>query len=598
MEEAAGTVARAREQYNRALSRFEQASTEYTVWKETVDRAKEAYEDADFERRKAEQIHEYAASGYTPGGYAPQEMVEVRKAEVSQVRSLLTTLERLEALEAQPFEERMDIEYRTAQSQEAERWKALQYLLQAEEAVSRESSSLRKDLQLTLTTLAETAQRVFSLNIPGGEESLFFTLDPAVLQTRDLELWDCKSESDFAARVEAYFEGDREEVSKNLSADITLWMAGMADRGSVEEQLREFGLAYYYDVQVQGDLEVPGAHTIFSSLLNDPSWNKLIEDYLDLGPVEVPIYEYSGDEPVLIGYETSYPEKQWTVEDYLVNMTEELYHRIQGDGTLGPLYSFYKMMMATNNVREGRVYLGKDLGDFVFEHVDGPAEHQQKKYLKWWRVWTHAKGKRIRALRKDIAQVNESGASEREELAERVEQFATTEQVRRDQQSRLTQLLFAGGNVTVEGFLHLLQEKTGEEPGEELERIVREVWSKRDLSNGKDTLSILEAVQEEVSLRAEYAQRVALRRAEELSTSRMEAYQRYRSLVDAGGEYDGQEIQNLLETLYLNPSFTWEDHHEYELAALEQIESKTREGRGDKARLQGQGIVAYLEHRL
>jgi hypothetical protein len=598
MEQAGGTAARAREQYNRALSQFEQASTEYTVWKETMDRAKETYEAAKFEQRKAEQIHEYAASGYTPGGYTPQAIVEAHKADVSQVRSLLKTLERLAAMEGQPFEERMDAAYRTAQSQEAERWEAFQYLLQAEEAIREETTSLRKDLQLTLVTLAETAQRVFSLKIPGGEESLLFTLDPAVLQARNLSLWDCKSESDFAARVEAYFEGEKEEVSKNLSADITLWMAGMADRGSVEAQLREFGLAYYYDVQVQGDLEVPGASAIFSSLLNDPSWNKLIEDYLDLGPVQVPIYEYSEDEPVLIGYETSYPEKQWTVEDYLANKTGDLYHRIQGDKTLRPLYSFYKMMMATNNVREGIVYLGKDLGDFVFEHVDGPAEHQQKKYLKWWRTWTHAKGRRIRALRKDIAQVNESGASEREELAEQIEQFAATEQVRRDQQSRLNQILLAGGNVTVEGFLHLVREKTGEETSEELERIVREVWSKRDLSNGKDTLSILEAVEGEVRLRAEYAQRVALRRAEELFASRMEAYQQYRSLVDGGGENDGEEIQNLLETLYLNPSFTWEDHHEYELAALEEIESKTRAGRGDKARLHGQGIVAYLENRL
>jgi hypothetical protein len=70
MEEAAGIVDRAREQNNRALSQFEQASTEYTVRKKTMDRAKETYEAREFEQRKAEQIHEYAASDI-PGRVYP-----------------------------------------------------------------------------------------------------------------------------------------------------------------------------------------------------------------------------------------------------------------------------------------------------------------------------------------------------------------------------------------------------------------------------------------------------------------------------------------------------------------------------------------------
>ena len=596
-----------RERYTEALRTFSLASQEYTSLLSQANEKKARYTEARSQKDKAEAIYQYASSGYALPGYTPEELVEERSRRVKELRWVADRLEDLQALTQDPFPQRMDPSYGAAMLQERSWMECTQYLQKAQETIGNESASLKREIFQVVSSMEYQIRKVFEFRQyreSGEGENLSFTIDPVQAESHPLSDLRTEDEAIFAQWVRAYFEGDAAEVSKRISTDAVKWMEGMVKQGDPKELLRHFGLAYYYDTVVQGDLRIGGAPAIVSSLLEDPSWNKLLDDYVDLGPVTVPIYEYSGDEATVVGYETYYPESLWTVEDYLERKTGELYRTIQQNGELWGLYSFFKMMMATQNMKGGTTYLGKDLGDLVFSHVDTLAEQKQKSYLKWWRFWTNAEGRRIRALRQDIAQVHDTGCSEREDFSRLMEGIVGLEAVRVSRQRALNSLTSQGHELTLSGFLSLLEEKTGSPVDPAWARTIGEVFQTVDEGQRRDSFSFLEAVQRGILSRAGYSQKVAQDRATQLSNERVALYDRYRSHLEQVriGTVDGSmarmELENLLESLYQNPSFTWEDHFAYRLEMAKTLPASTRKGWAHKLNALAEGAVAMFRGRM
>ena len=596
-----------RERYAEALREFSHASQEYTALLSLVKEKKSQYEEARYQKDKAEAIYQYASSGYALPGYSPEELVEERFRRVEELLWIAGKLEDIQAIAQDPFPQRMDPSYGATLLQERSWMECTQYLQKAQETIGNESASLKREIFQVVSSMEYHIRKVFEFRQyreSGEGEGLSFTIDPVYAESHPLSDLRTEDEALFAQWVREYFAGESAEVSKRISTDAVKWIEGMVKQGDPRELLRQFGLAYYFDTVVQGDFRIEGAPAIVSSLLKDPSWNKLLDDYVDLGPVTVPIYEYLGDEATVIGYETYYPEALWTVEDYIERKTGDLYRTIQQNGELWQLYSFFKMMLSTQNMKGGTTYLGKDLGDLVFFHVDTPAEKKQKSYLKWWRFWTHAEGRRIRALRQDIAQVHDTGSLEREDFSRWMEEIAGLEAVRISRQSALNHLTSSGQKLTLSGFLDLLEEKTGSPLDPALARTIGEVFQTVDEGQKRDSLSFLEAVQRGILSRAGYSQRITQERAMQLSNERGALYDRYRSLLEQvrTGMIDGStartELRNLLESLYRNPSFTWDDHFAYRLEMAESLPAFTRRGWAGKLDALAEGAVAMFRGRI
>ena len=607
LNRATQSVEGSRQAYREVLQRFSQASKEYDALLSRANEWKARYSAARYEVDKAEAVYQYASTGYVLSGFAPEEVLAERERRVEELRWVVKRLEDLKALGQDPFSVRMDPAYGTAMLQERTWMEYSQYLQKAGEAIQKESASLKREISQAVSTMAEQIRKVFEFRqyrASGDGEPLSFTIDPVYMKTHSLTDLRTEDEALFAQWVSTYFEGDPVEVSKRISSDGVRWLEGVLRQGDAKELLRRFGLAYYFDTVVQGDFRIQGAPALVSSLLQDPSWNKLLDDYVDLGPVTVPIYEYSGDETVVVGYETYYPESLWTVEDYLAAKTGDLYQKIRSNGELWHLYAYFKMMMATNNVKGGTTYLGKDLGDLVFSHVDSLAEKKQKSYLKWWRFWTHAEGRRIRALRQDIAQVHDTGNEERGNLSELMVGIAELETLRSSRQTALNRLVSTGQEVSVEQFLSLLGEKTGSPVEPALARTIQEVFQTVDGGQKRDSITFLEALKRGINSRISYTETVVQNRALDLSRTRNALYDRYRTLLEQvrTGSIDGSsargELENLLETLYRNPSFTWDDHYAFSLELAETLETSTRAGLASKLDVLAGRAVAMFQGRM
>ncbi len=587
LDQATRLAGEGKQKYAEALRKFSEASKEYDALLSKANDGKARYLEARYEKDRAEAIYHYASMGYALTGFTPEELLAERTRKVEELQWVLNRLNDLKAQGQDPFPERMDPTYGAAMLQERTWMECTQYLAKAEETIQKASASLQREILQVVSSMEYQIRKMFEFRQyreSSEGEGLSFIMDP--LYAASHPLIDLRTEDEvlFAQRVREYFDGEAVEVSKRLSADAVHWMKGLLAQGDAKELLRQFGLAYYFDTIIQGDLRIEGAPSLVSSLLQDPSWNKLLEDYVDLGPVSIPIYEYSGDDAVIVGYETYYPEYLWTVEDYLASKTGDLYQGIRANGELWQLYSFFKMMVATNNLKIGVAYLGKDLGDVVFPHVDALAEKKQKSYLKWWRFWTHAEGRRIRAMRQDITQVHDTGEGEREDLSQRMEGIVNLETERSSRQTALNHLTSLGQEFTLDQFLSLLEEKTSSPVDPTLIRTIREMFQTMDVGKKQDSLSFLEAVQQGILSRTQYSEKVAQERAIQVSNERNELYDRYRTLLEQvrSGRITGskarEELENLMDSLYRNPPFSWDDHYSLSLELVETLEASTRSG--------------------
>ena len=596
-----------RERYTEKLRIFSLATQEYTALLSQMNEKKTRYTEARYQKDKAEAIYQYASSGYALPGYTPIEIVEERSRRVEELLWVVGKLEALKAMGQDPFPQRMDPAYGSAILQEKNWMECAQYLQRAQETIENESASLKKEIFQVVSDMEYQIQKVFEFHQyreSGEGESLSFTVDPVYVESHSLSDLRTEDETLFARWVREYFEGDSVQVSKRISTDAVKWMEGMVKQGDPKELLRQFGLAYYFDTVVQGDLQIGEAPIVVSSLLQDPSWNKLLDDYVHLGPVTVPVYEYSGDDATVVGYEPYYPESLWTVEDYLAAKTRELYEAVRGNGELWQLYAYFKMMMATQNIKRGTTYLGKDLGDLAFSHVDIPAERKQNSYLKWWRFWTHTEGRRIRALRQDIAQVHDTGEAEREDFSKCMEGIVGLEAVRASRQTALNRLRSSEQQLTLQGLLSLLEEKTGSPVDPLLRRTIGEVFQTVDEGQKRDSLAFLEAVQRGIFARTKYSQSVVKDRAQQVAVERGALYDRYQTLLEQVriGTVDGSmvrsELENLLESLYRNPSFTWDDHFAYSLELAKNLPASTLKGWASKLDAIASKAIAMFQGRM
>lgn len=599
MDEAGEKLSEARRVYGRALEDFAEASETYTELKAAADGARTVYGERRLVLEKARGIRDYAAGGYTPAGCTPEEFYERLSAGAGRARAVLDLLETVKKAGERPLSERMDGEFQAAKETEKIRLDALQYLASAEEGISREAAEIGRNISTAAAGMGDAVSKIFSLRraaADGTREPLFFIPEADIPGAGTLTDFRYADESAFADAAGRYLSGDKEEAARRLSADVALWIRGLSSFGPErpEDLLRDFGLAYYYDAVVQDDLAVEGAPVISTGLFGNQSWQKLIADYAALGPYTEALVDGEG---VVVGYETRYPRECRTVEDYLAEETREVYEKIGRDENLFKLYSFYKMMTAADNLSCGTACIGKDLGDLVFDHVDSRARRKQDRYLDWWRVWAHQEGRRIRALRADIEDARETGAAERRALAEALEAFTAADDGRTENTLRLVGLLGGGGGMTGEGFLRVLEEKTGRTPGTELRRITEVLYPGLNERQRDNALTILDAIAEGTRIRKDLARSTAEEAAGRLQSRRTALYREYRDLIE-GGTYDVTILRRMIEDLYKNPAFTGEDYYDYNLLLVKSIRSETRRGYGEKLEALGAGLEGLMKCRL
>ncbi|MFQ3620326.1 MAG: hypothetical protein SNJ78_05190 [Spirochaetales bacterium] len=582
LHKSSQNLEKARIEYNKALEEFSRGSAEYEKLQLGRKAALEKYETSRQQLGIAEAIHQYASTGYSLPGFSPLELLERQVNIVNQLEKVVNRLQELRELSKKDFFDRMDPAYRDAKIKE-EQWQEIeQYLELSREKIQKELTFHQNELALALSTVERQVLEFCTIkrrNPSGNWENLPFSINPKDLLNRGLSDIRVSEAEEFVSLVEKYFTGTAEDVSKKLSADILQWVSELALRGNVEGLLRDFGLAYYYDTRIHSPLSFEGSPTIISSLFEDPSWKKLLEDYVDLGPALIPVYEYSGEEARVVGYEEFYPESLWTVEDYVNHKSEEYFQQIQKDEQLAKLYAFFKMLVATQ-VIDGVSYIGKDIGDLVFDHVDQKAECRQRTYLKWWRFWTHAEGRRIRALREDIARVHQTGVEERESFVNQFSQIASVRNTASYHQAALESL--TSPSLSGDSFIALLAEKTALPVSSPLSLLVHEVFSKLGPIEKMDLLSIFPRIQIEVEKRISYYQGQVNQRSLELSEERSILYDRYTSLIEqlaTGKESVNQEeLDSLILSLYSSPSFTWDDHYLYDLTQTLSLVTYSRRG--------------------
>jgi len=570
---------RAEESYAAAAEVFGLGSERYGELAAAAEAAKAVYGAARYELRKAEDVREYAAGGCTPRGFEPEAVLERRLAERERTAEVLGMLREIRAREERPFSDRADGEYADLEAVKAARLKSLQYLARADEVVGAEAGKLRGDLAAAVADMRDAAERLFTFRGPGTETGgLAFTVDEEALASASLSAFGTSDPGAFKALVEACFAGGAAEAGKRMSAYAVLWAVELEKTGRAEELLRLFGLACYYEAEIRGGLPVDGAPEISVPLFGNQAWRKLVADYAGLGPKEIPVY---GDDGTVAGYEISYPESRRTVEDFLANETAKVYDALAADGNLFALYGFFKMMIATDNVKNGASFIGKDVGDFVFDHADDAAMHRQEYCSRWWRPWLNSEGRRIKELRRETAAARDSGEGEREDLAAAVADLAAGNRARTAAEEGIDSVLGGGAELGASDFLALLAAKTGSPPDAELARIVNLVHPALDPARKKDTLSLLEAVKEAVRSRAEDASSRAKRRAEALASERLADYRAYRALL-AAADFDGAAVLRAAEELYGDPSFTAEEAAALSLASVKSVAGLTRRGEEEK----------------
>ena len=568
--------------YDVAVAAFGRESKRYGELEAAVEAARTAYGQARFDLRKAEDLRDYAAGGYTPKGFDPATVLSTRIEEREKTAKVLAMLRDVQAKPEKVFGDRLDAAYGSSKTTERERLDALQYLAKAGASLDKETGTLRKDLVTALAGMQDAMRNIFGFLKPDGKTSLAFTVDKDYLPGKTLVDFAAGDETTFKNKVDAYFTGSDEDLSKKISCDALLWAQAMAAYGpeAAAELIKRFGLAYYYDAAVQKDLLTANPPTLSVALFSNQAWVKLVGDYVSFGSKDLPICDPDNPETI-IGYTTYYPEEKWTVDDYVKNKTEGLYNGIAGDANLYKLYSFYKMMMATGNVKDGTSYIQKDVGDLVFDHVDDAAMHRQEYCSRWWRPWLNAEGRRIRELRVEIKAARDNGGLERQDIAKTLGSLVGANITRAAAQDRLDGLLGSGVAQSSSSFLDVLEQKTGSGASAELARIVNQIFPDLNEAQRKNTVSLLTAAQEAVKARAADSASKAQARANVLGAERLAAYQSYRTLL-AADTLDEAAVRTAINGLYDDPAFTWEDEAEYSLAMAKSVSGLTLRGEADK----------------
>jgi hypothetical protein len=272
----------------------------------------------------------------------------------------------------------LDPGYVELKDRELDLLNAQQILLFARQRLRGSIGDLEAALAANRAALETSIGRIFRFT-PG----LRYTPPQDQLDVEGLTDFSLIEDSLLPEAVTAYFAGEEAEISEKFSRDATVWLTAMAElEAGFQESLRSFGLAYYYDAELQNDLSADGAPKIEIPILKNPNFTVLAEDYLDLGPETQTVLLYHGK---LVDKVTVYPESKFLPKDYLAKVSAGAFDQIQADAHVGRLYAFFKAMLASGHFAPGTDFICDDLTDLAYNYIEQKARDLQNDWEeKWW----------------------------------------------------------------------------------------------------------------------------------------------------------------------------------------------------------------------
>ena len=490
-----------------------------------------------------------------------------------------TTLESLRRLEPSV---QLDPIYLRLKDRELDLLNARQVTLQACESLEVSVAEVENALTANIAALEASIGEIFNIlpvvgySAPGGD------LDAEMLTD-----FSAAAGADFAAALETYFSGETEGLSERLSRDVTIWLTAMADlEGGCQAALRSFGLAYYYDPEVQDAIDLP--------ILRNPNVSVLVEEYLELGPETRLVWFQDGK---LVHRETFYSPFNLLPEDYLAKQAAEAYREVQSNADTSRLYTYFKAMFVAGHFAPGPDFLRDDLTDLAYRYIEDKARSLQHDWetewwlFKWWRA------DEIESLRKKIAPLQASGAEERAAIATGIEQSCS---LRTDLLGWISKLEFLTGRTGDQGtgresFLSALEKLVSAE--EPLLRILGGAFDTLDPVQRTDNVAALRGIDILLENELEQHRTAIAERVSALSNEHdldLETY--LRCLYDPGsGE---QALTAAISGLFSNPTFSEDAYREAELHYAQLIQPSTPEGRFRQLTEIAGALFGLMEHRL
>ena len=606
----------AAEAYQGVLGELAVLSDHYLELRDTLQTLQRRRDEARLRLQQAEEIHDYASSGYPLALSSPEAVLAERRQALERSEETLAMLRHLSAEGPQrAFTERMDPQYRDWKQTESSLLAGLLQLVRAQAVIEGSAADLHERLRSSMEALSRGAAEVFaffrlSIDDTGNEtrETLEFSLDVEALGTFELTDFRRPDEAALAEAVKAYFDGEPVEVSRRLSADAVLWLLDMAGLGDdCASALRQFGLAYYYDTVVQGDLLFADAPGVVVGILRQQSLQLLVgERFLDLGPRWVQVCT-GGQEEHDCRYEYRYPEDRLTVEDYLAREARKAYDALSSDPQQNRLYSFFKVMAATGHLAKGVRFLGDDLSDLAVRYVDAKAAALQGSLGQWWKFLISPvlglaqviRAQSIQKLRDQMAGCRVSGADDRSEIVAAAAAAHTALWEWAAAGDNLKRLAGgqAGQSIDAPSFLSDLEEQTGEAPEPSVRAAIHEVFAGFDEAQRRNSLNVLQALRRELESRLGYAREQVQAVASQRLETRAVLYHHYQELVYAR-ELEAEALWAAARGLYRDPSFTAEDYRDWELQALRQLEVRSADEESLRLELLAEALVGLMQHRL
>ncbi|UCF99097.1 MAG: hypothetical protein JSV89_06055 [Spirochaetaceae bacterium] len=334
----------------------------------------------------------------------PEQIITQRRQAFQRIAAVLETLQQLE-----PSTD-LDPNYLALKDRELSLINTRQAVLLTLESLEQSIGEIDKVLSTNIAELERSIAQIFALGPT-------YSYAPA---NQDLSIdmlsdFSAVGESAFVDLVSAYFSGDEAELAQKLSRDVTIWLTEMAAlEGGCQAALRDFGLAYYYDVQVENDLSMEGRPRIDIPILGNPNYTVLVDEYLKLGPYKTLVWFEDGK---LVQYKTVYPDHKLLPEDYLARESARVLEEIRLDPSTNRLYAYFKAMLASGHFVPGTDFIRDDLTDLAYTYIENAAAALQYDWetkwwlFKWWRV------DEIAALRNGIAPLHTTGSEDRISIA-------------------------------------------------------------------------------------------------------------------------------------------------------------------------------------
>jgi hypothetical protein len=514
----------------------------------------------------------------------PESIVSQQREAYSRISA---TLELLRRMEPSP---QLDPAYLALKDRQLELWNAREVVAQTLESFGMSIAEVEAAVAAGKADLETSFGEVFNIL-----EEVGYTVSTGFPAIDDLTDFAQVPDTELADTLELYFSGESGELSDRLSRDMTIWLTAMSDlQGGCEAALGRFGLAYYYDVEVQNDLELPGRTRIELPILRNPNFAVLVEKYLELGPQRKWVWF---DDGKLLHRKTVYPNNKLLPEDYLAKLAAQTYQEVQSGKEMGRLYAYFKAMLVSDHFKPGSDFIRDDLTDLAYRYVEGKAKGLQHKWeTKWW-LFKWRKADEIASLRKKIAPLNTSGAEERISISANIDRSC---RLQTDLVLWAHKLDFLSGQNTEHGvdkesFLLALQHfLPADQP---FSTILEAAFDRLDVQQRTDNLSSLKGI--ELLLDEELRQVEATISGTVSDQSNkhdgdLETY--LRCLYDP--EVDQATLAEAVNDLYSNPAFSRDALREAELHYARLIQPLTLEGEYRKLSAIAGSVYGLMEHRL